>query len=82
MCLLILWRMGRKTKLQLVGGMPWETFQVERSERRFSYSGSSLGYRFFEFFSLAVTLVMPPRRFYQLRRWYGSSRLQSWRFLG
>ena len=25
--------------------------------------GVSLGYRFFEFFSLAVTLVMPPRAF-------------------
>lgn len=70
---------ARKLKLQLVGGMPWETFQVERSDRKFSYSGSSLGYRLFAFFSLALTLVIPPRRFYQLRRWYGSSRLRKLR---
>jgi glycosyltransferase involved in cell wall biosynthesis len=69
----------KKLKLQLDGGMPWETFEVERAERHYSYSGGSLGYRIFEFVSLGLTLLMPPRRFYQLQSWYGSSRLKRWR---
>lgn len=70
---------ARQLKLRLDGGMPWETFQVERAERRFLYSGGSSGYRIFQFFSLGLTLVMPPRRYYQLRGWYASSRLRKLR---
>ncbi|MGH9758282.1 MAG: glycosyltransferase family 2 protein, partial [Candidatus Acidiferrales bacterium] len=71
----------KKLKLQIEGGSPWETFQVERAERRYFYSDSPLGYRFFELLSLGLTLMMPPRRFYQLRNWYGSSLLRKWRGL-
>jgi glycosyltransferase involved in cell wall biosynthesis len=72
-----------KLRLNLLGGMPWETFKVERDERNVNYSKRSLSYRMFEVFSLGLTLVMPPRRYYQLRRWYGNSRLrQARRLLG
>jgi glycosyltransferase involved in cell wall biosynthesis len=61
-------------KLRLDGGMPWETFQVERAERRFSYPDGSSRHAIFQFISLGLALVMPPRRYYQLRSWYGSKR--------
>ena len=70
---------ARELKLRLDGGMPWETFRVERAAREFYYSGGAIGYRVFQSFSLLLTLVMPPRRYYQLRDWYGSSPLRGWR---
>jgi glycosyltransferase involved in cell wall biosynthesis/predicted O-methyltransferase YrrM len=70
---------ARKLKLQLDGGMPWETFRVEKAERRFLFSGGSLGYRLFQSFSLGLALMMPPRQYYRLRGWYGLSRLRKLR---
>lgn len=70
---------ARRLKLQLDGGMPWETFQVECADREFSYERASILYRLFACISLALTLVLPPRRFFQLRNWYASSRLRKWR---
>jgi glycosyltransferase involved in cell wall biosynthesis len=69
----------RKLRLQLDGGSPWETFQVARAERGYNISQKPFAYRIFEMFSLGLTLLMPPRRFYQLQRWYGASRLRRWR---
>jgi glycosyltransferase involved in cell wall biosynthesis len=65
---------ARQIKLQLDGGMPWETFQVERAELRFSSPSGAHGYRALQFISLGLALVMPPRLYYQLRGWYGSKR--------
>jgi glycosyltransferase involved in cell wall biosynthesis len=67
---------AQKLKLALVGGMPWETFQAERSERKVNYASRSFAYRLFEFCSLGLTLILPPRRYYQLRHWYSSSGLR------
>jgi len=66
-------------RLRLDGGWPWETFQVEHAEQQFFYEGGTLGYRLFRLVSLGLTLVMPPRRYYQLCDWYGSSRFRKWR---
>lgn len=66
-------------RLQVEGGWPWETFQVERAKQRFFYEGETFGYKLFRLLSLGLTLVTPPRRFYQLRNWYASSRLRKWR---
>jgi glycosyltransferase involved in cell wall biosynthesis len=70
---------AKKIKLQIEGGSPWETFQVERADRRYSYSGGSPAYRLFELFSLGLTLLMPPRKFYKLQNWYGTSGLRKLR---
>jgi Glycosyl transferase family 2 len=67
---------AQKLKLAHLGGMPWETFSVERAERTVNYTRRSLGYRMFELCSLGLTLLMPPRRYYQLRQWYSSSHLR------
>jgi hypothetical protein len=70
---------AKRIQLQLDGGMPWETFAVENTERRRSYSGGSIGYRLFELASLGLTLFLPPRRYYQLREWYSGSVLRQMR---
>jgi glycosyltransferase involved in cell wall biosynthesis len=70
-----------KLRLNVDGGKPWETFAAERAERSVNYSSRSLPYRLFEALSLGLTLLMPPRRYYQLRRWYGNSRLRQARKL-
>ena len=67
---------AKKLKLALMGGMPWETFQAERAERQVNYASRTFAYRIFEWCSLGLTLIMPPRRYYQLRSWYGASRLR------
>jgi glycosyltransferase involved in cell wall biosynthesis len=72
---------AKKLKLQLEGGCPWDTFKIERAERRYFSSGGPLGYRLFSFIALGLTLLMPPRRFYRLRTWYGASRFRRWRSL-
>jgi Glycosyl transferase family 2 len=72
---------AKKLKLLTDGGSPWRTLQIERAERRYFSSGGPIGYRLFAFLSLGLTLIMPPQRFYQLRAWYGKSRLRKWRGL-
>jgi glycosyltransferase involved in cell wall biosynthesis len=67
---------AKKLKLALMGGMPWETFQAEKAERRVNYASRTFAYRIFEWCSLGLTLIMPPRRYYQFRSWYGASRLR------
>jgi glycosyltransferase involved in cell wall biosynthesis len=70
---------ARKLKLRLDGGRPWDTFQIERAERRYLSSEGPVGYRLFRWLSLALTLIVPPQIFYQLQTWYGTSRLRKWR---
>lgn len=70
---------AKHLRLRLDGGWPWETFQVELALRRFYYHGAPVGYQLFQMLSLGLALTLPPRRFYQLRNWYASSRLRKWR---
>jgi glycosyltransferase involved in cell wall biosynthesis len=70
---------ARRIKLQLDGGMPWETFAAERAERRYSYSGGSLGYRVYALVSLGISLFVPPRQYYAVREWYSASSLRRMR---
>jgi glycosyltransferase involved in cell wall biosynthesis len=62
--------------LMLDGGMPWRTFAVERSAYRLSYKDYDLGYLFFKWLVLGLTLLVPPRRFYQGMRWYRANGLR------
>jgi glycosyltransferase involved in cell wall biosynthesis len=70
-----------RTRLGLDGGSPLRTFHVERAAYEISYSEVPWRHRLFQAFVLAQTLLLPPRLFYRLRRWYaekGLSRLRSW----
>ena len=61
------------------GGNPWRTFQLERAAYRLAYVQTSWGYRVFKMLALGLTLVMPPRRFYQLKEWYAQRGLRQYR---
>jgi glycosyltransferase involved in cell wall biosynthesis len=70
-----------RIRLSLDGGSPLETFSVERAASKAAYHKVSMRYRFFRAFVLLQTLILPPRLFYRLRRWYserGLSRFRSW----
>jgi glycosyltransferase involved in cell wall biosynthesis len=62
-------------RLSVDGGKPWEMFQAERAAYRLAYRDASVGYRLFKAFVLALTLILPPRRFCQLKRWYTAANL-------
>jgi glycosyltransferase involved in cell wall biosynthesis len=57
-------------RLSLEGGRPWEMFRTERAAYRLAYREAGAGYRLFKAAVLALTLILPPRRFCQLKRWY------------
>ena len=65
-----------RLQLRLDGGMPWETFRVERFERKYAYRSASLGYHLYSLAALAFTLVLPPRLYYWLRERYAGSVLR------
>src|SRR5579864_3642711 len=67
-----LWIDAGRMRLALDGGLPWETFRIERASYQNSYKSMPLGYRFYMAMVLAATFLVPPRRFYQLREWYAA----------
>jgi len=62
-------------RLQLDGGSPLEMFYVERKTYQLLYGKTSLGFRLFKAGVLALTLIMPPRRFLGLKQWYSAKGL-------
>lgn len=71
----------RRMRLSLDGGSPLEAFSVERAAFQSSYGKVTWRYRVFRMFVLLQTLLLPPRLFYKVRRWYsdkGLSRFRSW----
>ena len=70
-----------RMRLGLDGGSSLRTFAIERTAYEIAYSGVTWRHRLFQVFVLALTLLLPPRLFYRLRRWYaekGLSRFRSW----
>jgi glycosyltransferase involved in cell wall biosynthesis len=70
-----------RTRLGLDGGSPLCTFNVERTAYEIAYRHVTWRHRLFQTFVLAQTLLLPPRLFYRLRRWYaekGLSRFRRW----
>ena len=63
-------------RLALGGGSPWEMFRTERAATRLVYGKMGLGYRLFKVCALVLTLVMPPRQFCRLKRWYAARGLR------
>jgi glycosyltransferase involved in cell wall biosynthesis len=70
-----------RIRLSLDGGSPLEVFSLERAAFDAAYHSVTWRYQFFRAFVLLQTLLLPPRVFYRLRRWYaekGLSRFRSW----
>jgi glycosyltransferase involved in cell wall biosynthesis len=70
-----------RMRLSLEGGSHMEVFSVERAAFKAAYSKVTWRYQVFRIFVLMQTLLLPPRVFYRLRRWYtdkGLSRLRGW----
>jgi glycosyltransferase involved in cell wall biosynthesis len=76
-----IWIDAGRMRLGLDGGMPWETYRIEKAAYHYSYSDRPIGYRLFKGLVLAATLVLPPRSFYKIQRWYGSNELHRFRAL-
>jgi hypothetical protein len=64
-----------RMRLALDGGSPLRTFTVERTAYEISYREVTWRHRLFQAMVLMHTLLLPPRVFYRLRRWYGEKRL-------
>ncbi len=70
-----------RMRLSLEGGSSLRTFAVERTAYEITYRKVTWRHKLFQAFVLTQTLLLPPRLFYRLRRWYsekGLSRLRSW----
>jgi glycosyltransferase involved in cell wall biosynthesis len=70
-----LWIDAGRMRLGLDGGMPWETYRIEKVAYHYSYSDRPIGYRLFKALVLGATLVLPPRSFYKVQQWYSSNKL-------
>lgn len=78
-----IWVQAERLRLSLDGGSPWDTFTVERADSRIAYKDASVGYHLFKTLVFGLTLILPPRRFYQLRQWYTARGLRRVRqFIG
>ena len=70
-----------RMRLGLDGGMPWETYRIEKAAYHYSYTDPPIGYRLFKSLVLAASLVLPPRSFYKFRQFYTSNKLHRFRDL-
>ena len=55
-------------RLDVDGGLPWETFSAERTGYRINHPDVSAARRFLKTLSLLPACVLPPRSFYSFRR--------------
>jgi hypothetical protein len=72
----------RRSSLRAFGGSRLKTLQTEMRSFQWEYRNPSIRYLLFKYFIVcAATLLLPPRRFYQLRDWYaqeGLGRYRDW----
>jgi glycosyltransferase involved in cell wall biosynthesis len=68
-----------RLKLLLEKGWPWETFCIELAASRLAYSRTTWRFRIFRAFSLLLTLLLPPRTYYRIRRFYSEHNLKRFR---
>ena len=69
------WIDAERFRLYRGRAWPWESFRVERAAYQIAYRQMSLRYRIFQTITLGASLLLPPRTFYALRRWYGRTGL-------
>jgi glycosyltransferase involved in cell wall biosynthesis len=68
-----------RMRLAMDGGMPWETYRLEKANFKLSYQHVSAGYRVYKQLSLLLALVLPPRLYYDLLRFYAAGDLRRFR---
>jgi glycosyltransferase involved in cell wall biosynthesis len=74
------WISANRYCLQSFGGSRLKTFRTEIRSFHSSYKNATLGYRIFNYIVLGcASLLLPPRRFYQLYGWYGQKNLGRFR---
>ncbi len=59
---------AERLRLTTLGGWPWDTVNTEWKLYRVSHPEASLAHRLFKTFTLAVALLMPPKRYYAVQR--------------
>jgi glycosyltransferase involved in cell wall biosynthesis len=62
-------------RLMLDGGTPWETYRTESKLYEVLHGDASRRHRLFRTLTTLPALLLPPRRYYAVRRWIAS---QSW----
>jgi glycosyltransferase involved in cell wall biosynthesis len=62
-------------RLMLDGGAPWETFRTESKLYEVLHADAPHGHRLYRAITMLPALVLPPRRYYAVRRWLSS---RSW----
>jgi glycosyltransferase involved in cell wall biosynthesis len=74
------WIYINRFSLTSFGGSRLKTFRTEMRSFRMGYKNPSAGYRAFKYLVVgAATLLLPPKRFYKLRNWYGNRALGRYR---
>jgi glycosyltransferase involved in cell wall biosynthesis len=61
-------------RLMLYGGRPWETVRTEKTIHEVMYGDAPRSYRLFRWATMVLAGVLPPRRFYAVRRWLAGQR--------
>jgi glycosyltransferase involved in cell wall biosynthesis len=74
------WMDAKRSRLSTFGGARLEAFQTEMQSFRADFKNPSAGYRLFKYLVVgAATLLLPARRFYELRNWYARKNLGRYR---
>lgn len=74
------WMDAKRSRLSKFGGTRLEAFQTEMQSFRADFKNPSAGYRLFKYLVVgAATLLLPARRFYELRNWYAEKNLGRYR---
>jgi glycosyltransferase involved in cell wall biosynthesis len=74
------WMDAKRSRLTKYGGSRLEAFQTEMQSFRAGFKNPSAGYRLFKYLVVgAATLLLPARRFYELRNWYAQKELGRYR---
>lgn len=68
-----------RARLSLDGGSSLRTFAVERAAYGMIFRKVTWRHKLFQSFVLAQTLLLPPKVFYKLRRWYSEKGLSKYR---
>lgn len=66
-------------RLQLDGGSRAEMFRFELALYNLSYRNKPFGHRLFKYLVLGLTLLVPPKQFFRLKKWYSNSSLRNFR---
>jgi hypothetical protein len=75
-----IWVEAKRARLGRFGGSRLEAFKTEMQAFRAEFKNPSVGYRLFKNLVVGTaTLLLPARRFYQVRNWYAQKQLGHYR---